>query len=79
MHKLFQKEKGKEVSFLSPLERGLASTGRVYVHFSLQLFTVLILFLIFDLEIVLVVGLAFAGKEGALFRRSFVFLVLLSL
>lgn len=64
IHFLIRKEGNTETSFCSPLERGFACTGKVCAIFSLQLFTILVLFLIFDIEVVLIVALILGGTCG---------------
>lgn len=56
VHLIIRTEKTKESSSCRPIERGFVSTGRVCVFLSLQLFIILVLFLIFDLEVVFIVG-----------------------
>jgi NADH:ubiquinone oxidoreductase subunit 3 (subunit A) len=44
---------------ISPLEAGFISRGRVHKNFSLQFFLLIIIFVIFDLEILLVFALIY--------------------
>ena len=54
----------------APLERGFSTTGRIFKAFSLQFLVILVLFLVFDLEVVFVVALVFRGGAGSI-RRVF--------
>lgn len=56
----------------SPLERGLSTTGRVLGVFSLQLLVILVLFLVLDLEVVLVVAIVLGGEARRLSGSLFV-------
>jgi len=67
-----RKEEEKEDRSKAPLERGFATTGRILRVLSLQFLVILILFLVFDLEVVLVVALVFRGRIGQIRRRIFV-------
>ena len=59
---IFRRRK-KEISRLTPIERGFAVVGKVHGLFSLQYFVILVLFLCFDLEIVFVVRLVLSGVQ----------------
>lgn len=50
----------------TPLERGLSTTGRVLGVFSLQLLVILVLFLVLDLEVVLVIAIVLGGETRRL-------------
>jgi NADH:ubiquinone oxidoreductase subunit 3 (subunit A) len=50
-------EAGGEERVLRPLERGLATAGKVLTVLSVQRFFLLILFLVLDLEVVFIVRL----------------------
>jgi NADH:ubiquinone oxidoreductase subunit 3 (subunit A) len=52
----------------SPLERGFSTTGRILRTLSLQFFVILVLFLVLDLEVVLVVALVLGGSTGRVRR-----------
>ena len=70
-----RKKRERETRSKAPLERGLATTGRVLRVFSLQFFVILILFLVFDLEVVLVVALVLRGGAGKIRSGALVRLI----
>jgi NADH:ubiquinone oxidoreductase subunit 3 (subunit A) len=74
-----QKENQKEDSAWGPLERGFATTRKVYRIFSLQFFILLILLLIFDLEIIFVLRLVFSSSTGLTKSLYFMMLILRTL
>ncbi len=65
---LIGKKREREIRRKAPLERGLTTTGRVLRVFSLQFLVILVLFLVLDLEVVLVVALVFRGRAGKIRR-----------
>lgn len=79
LYLFLQKDFQKEGSLFSPLERGLRTVGKVCSFFSLQFFTILVLFLIFDLEVVLVAGFLLGGESRAGRGRVFLLFILFRL
>lgn len=79
LHFFLRKEQMCEVGGIAPLERGFATTGKVCSFLSLQFFTILILFLVLDLEIVFVVAFLLRGTAGKGLSMWFVFLIFVSL
>jgi NADH:ubiquinone oxidoreductase subunit 3 (subunit A) len=71
---LISNKEALEVSIKAPLERGFFTTGEIINIFSIQLFAILILFLILDLEIVFIISFIFS-----LFNRLTVGLVFILL
>lgn len=54
------------VSTPTPLERGYSVLGKTHTTFSVQYFSLMLLFLILDLEVIFVISLISTGFIGAL-------------
>ena len=76
---LICKEDQNRGSSLSPLERGLATTRKIYSVFSVQLFIILILLLIFDLEVVFIIRFVLRGRLGRLKSMAFIVFIIITL
>jgi NADH:ubiquinone oxidoreductase subunit 3 (subunit A) len=62
-----------------PLESRLSTTGESRTVFSMQFLTVLVLFLILDLEVVLIVSLVLSGSTGLVVSSLLVVFILVGL
>lgn len=69
---LIGKEGQAQRMVLSPLERGLATTRKIYTVFSVQVLMILMLLLIFDLEVVFVIRFVLRGSFSLLKRLCFI-------
>ena len=76
---LIQKDRWRRKRIKSPLERGFATTRKIYSVLSLQLFVILILFLILDLEVIFIISFIFGNNIRLLKRRIFLLLIIRTL
>lgn len=73
------KESQNKSSSLTPLERGFSTTSKIYSVFSIQMFMVLILLLIFDLEVVFIVRFVLRGGLCSLKSLAFIGFITITL
>ena len=65
----------KNMNKLSPFECGFRAVGFVHTSFSVHFFIILIIFVIFDLEVVLLVGCLILSRVGILSFLLIIFFV----
>jgi NADH:ubiquinone oxidoreductase subunit 3 (subunit A) len=67
--------KTKNMNKLRPFECGFRAVGFVHTSFSVHFFIILIIFVIFDLEVVLLVGCLILSRVGILSFLLMIFFV----
>lgn len=65
----------KTINKLRPFECGFSAVGFVHTSFSVHFFIILIIFVIFDLEVVLLVGCLILSRVGILSFLLMIFFV----